>query len=252
MAAVDASAATSELLSSDALDALRAIQVSNWENELCETALAEVFADVPFTSMGTGSLTYGELTPSSLRRIFALLEFHLCDRRGLNFVDLGSGFGRVLLGVACLDNGSPCFSEAQCRRRYSSCRGIEVVPHLHDAATRAHERLEAHPIGAALLGPGRVSFVCADALECAHKWLPYADVVYVCCTCFDDDLIKRISEALRLGLKEGALLVTVCKRLQLQASMELLETVDSDCSWGHAEIYIERRLFVYPGITNQG
>ena len=70
------------------------------------------------------SLTYGEIDPKSLYRALASLKL----RRDDNFVDLGSGSGKVVLQAALQSN---------CKKVV----GVEVVGDRHEDAMRAHANL---------------------------------------------------------------------------------------------------------------
>lgn len=208
-------------------------EIDLWEAQLRRSALADAFDGLPTASAGAGSLTYGELTWASLLQVLRSLSLMLGEARNLTFSDLGSGFGRVVLGVACFDLPSDA---AATQYRFRRCVGVEIEPKLHAAATAALQRLTDHPIGGALVG-SRVELICADALASSEQWLEGCDVLYVCCTCFDTPLLAKIGSLLDKTLREGAIVITVTQSIPA-ACLEPVSEIDVDCTWGHAGIII--------------
>lgn len=252
-------------------------ELERWRTAFIDSALAEAFADIPTaTSNSGGSLTYGELTYPSIRAILSALEPLRRDEGGTDkatglFVDLGSGFGRVLMGAACM--AVPPFA---------FLRGVEIDSALHIAAQGALLRLStsASPLnwilgddvmtdqandaaaegkGKASAGPAaaeagaappstpvprsaraaeRITLHCADGTKEPGLWLD-ADVLYVCCTCFEEPLRRALGALVDRGLRRGALVVTVSRRLP-SARLALVRTLPAECTWGHAEVFIER------------
>jgi SAM-dependent methyltransferase len=215
-------------------------ELGNWNDALTNACLELAFKGTPTSRHGIGAMTYGELSSISLQFLLAkVAEIQTrsptaldndIDSEGGLFVDLGSGFGRVVLGVAC----------QQRPPRFGRALGIEIDSVLYAASMLARQRLEADPVGAAL-AVGRAMFAQADARSCLGLWAP-ADVLYVCCTCFDDILCAEIASLIDAaeGLRHGAIVVTVSRRLPA-STLEPISCFPVDCSWGHADIFIDRK-----------
>jgi len=214
------------------------------QSSLVDAAIMDAFAfeGVPLTACGRhGSLTYGEITLKSLRKILDLSKRLLvpCET-GLTFIDLGSGFGRVVIATACTGI-------------FESVTGLEIVPGFHESAIAALERLQAHVFGGfALMADTlssdtpsdkvgtKVRFLEGDILECSEMWTS-ADFVYVCCTCFDDALLAALAALVASRLKRGAVVATVSRKLPTNC-LELVCELSVECTWGYADVYIGRKL----------
>lgn len=66
-----------------------------------------------------------------------------------------------------------------------------------------------------------------------------ADVVFANSTCYDDELLEKISN-IALGLKKGAFVITFTKRLPA-ADFDVLEYELHQQSWGAATVYIQQK-----------
>lgn len=131
-------------------------------------------------------------------------------------MDLGSGFGRAVLYTAAF---------------YSFTRvvGVEVDLHRHILAARAFHECPAVDVNPVAAGDaddeslpvrgrgqrepmeGRVydttfRLVCEDAVKDPRSWVT-ADVLYVCCTCFSDELLAQVSAHIP-KLRRGAVVVS--------------------------------------------
>ena len=99
---------TLEILSENVANIVRVQAISHWEAQLIDSSFYDVFEGVPLTIDGTASLTYGELTLSSLRKVLGVVrQFYggeLASGDGL-FFGLGSGFGRLCIAMA-LEQGA--------------------------------------------------------------------------------------------------------------------------------------------------
>lgn len=117
------------------------------------------------------ALTYGELPPAELGRIFERCR----PKAGEHFADLGSGVGRVVITAQLL------FPE------FASARGIELLPSLTGAAEAARQLLaKEYPEQAS-----RIQFTTGDVTALAWE---DADIALVHATCFDEGLMRRLGE----------------------------------------------------------
>ena len=244
-----------DVMHDDALALVRQQETASMVTTLWSDALQDIFLGIPTepTSEEGGSspatsstsLTYGELSWESFDAILkAALE--VVDSGGaggavqpeaqprLSFVDIGSGFGRLVLGLAC------CESSA----RFRSSLGIEISTSMHAFGEVAKNRLQLHPIYRTQVATGEtplVDLVNSDATdpETVLLWAN-ADVVYICCTLFDADLLARLGALVDTSLKEGAVVVTISRRLPCSTLTPIAE-LEAECTWGFASVYIERR-----------
>mmetsp|Transcript_47164 Transcript_47164/g.106884 ORF Transcript_47164/g.106884 Transcript_47164/m.106884 type:complete len:233 (-) Transcript_47164:80-778(-) len=225
---------TLEILSENVANIVRVQAISHWEAQLIDSSFYDVFEGVPLTIDGTASLTYGELTLSSLRKVLGVVrQFYggeLASGDGL-FVDLGSGFGRLCIAMA-LEQGA--LAEG-----FASILGIEINDQLHDASMGALRRLYSHSTADFFMRGRSVTLLCADATACPEAWCN-ADLLYICCTCFDAPLINALTKLIDKYLKDGSLVITVSRRLPVP-SLETLEVFSAECTWGHAEIFLGRK-----------
>lgn len=234
------------MLSSATTRAVLEVTTAQWTAQLEDTMLAEVLPEAACAAAaatatavrGEGDLTYGELTVDSLRE---LLHHHLpAVQNGARrthgggggghpgrrkFVDLGSGSGRVVLAAALLGD-------------FDEVLGVEIDPLRDACAQRALEAFDAHPHRG--LSPATaVRFERGDATDpdTVARWCD-ADVVFVCCTCFTDGLLRRLAAA-ATHLRAGALVVTTTKALPAPPEVLLpLGQFSSRCTWGHAELLV--------------
>jgi hypothetical protein len=126
---------------------------------------------------------------------------------------------------------------------FKSVVGIEIAPALHEHAVGALERVRSHPLGDFAVGPsddGEVTFLQGDILLCPEVWAG-ADFLYVCCTCFDENLLSALGALISTHLKSGAVVATVSRRLG-EASLEPLAELSAECTWGYADVFLERKM----------
>ena len=168
------------------------------------------------------TLTYGEAEFLPLYRLLAAVG--VAD--GSVVVDLGSGTGRVVLGVAL---GFPAVAEV---------RGIELVPGLHAGALQAHARvqdeideiealaLEADAASVTTCAP--VRFIHGDILS--EEWTD-ADLVFVTSLCFPPSLVAQL-QLKAAELRPGARVL--CMQASFDESMEDEDDGDRDEEWAVA------------------
>ncbi len=168
-------------------------------------------------------LTYGEITPESIQMMMDMVQ----PQHGENFYDLGSGTGKAVIFASLL---AP----------FARSTGIELVEDLYQAADLARQRLESDV--KPHLDPEHhqkeVVFINGDMF--AHD-LSDAGVVFTHCTCFDDDMMNRLSEKLAQSLRSGARVITVTKGLTHPA-FESLGSVPFRLAWGDATVLFYRKI----------
>jgi hypothetical protein len=165
--------------------------------------------------MDDGSLVYGELTRDELQNYFSALSPLI--QPGGNFVDLGSGLGKVVMSAAM-------------HLPFATCKGIEIVPYRHRMAferflnllkvaqhsfsqlkvpTQAHDIIElpwtsALQVSHLLNLPKRVSFQMGDMFTCN---VSQANLVFIYSTCFGS-FIHKIAHKLANEAPVGCLVTS--------------------------------------------
>lgn len=139
------------------------------------------------------SYFYGELDLKAQLEVLARAG----ARKGGVFVDLGSGLGKMVLAAAL----PGVFSE---------CRGVEILPELHESAVKARGALLSDLAGRGLPPPSEVSLRCGDMLR--EESVADADVVFVFATCFPPEVMSSLETKLSEEMRRGARLVLVSKQ----------------------------------------
>ncbi len=168
---------------------------------------------------GETALTYGELTPQAMQKIFDVVP-----TEGV-FYDLGSGTGKPVIFAAYLGS-------------FSKSVGIELVDELWEASAAVHRRYEEQvkphlPLEKQMQ---TLEFRCGDIFR---EDFSDGDVVIGHCTCFNDELVKRFSQKCE-SLKSGAHVVTLTSPLQSD-QFEFLGSTSCEVPWGAVTLWIHRR-----------
>ncbi|MBS1986491.1 methyltransferase domain-containing protein [Candidatus Dependentiae bacterium] len=142
-------------------------------------------AESDFIKAKGGNSTYGEITPSALT---ALLQQLSITKKDVLY-DLGSGTGKVVM-------------QSYLEFPFKKVVGIELSAQRYKEAQRALAGLKSRGF---VDKKRSISFIQGDIVE-----TPYTDatVVYLCSTCFSDDLMTKLAEKFS-RLKKGARIVTL-------------------------------------------
>lgn len=168
------------------------------------------------------SLIYGEVEFKSFYRILRKIG----PKRESTFYDLGSGTGKALF-------------VARFTQDFGKCIGIEILQGLHNRAFSITHRYNTE-FRSILCSTQRQHAAVYNGSFLELDW-SNGDVVFANSTCFDDDLMRSLSEKAE-QLKPGAIVVTFTKGLAPARCFELLERKKEMMSWGPATVYIHRRL----------
>ena len=167
---------------------------------------------------------YGEILFVTLHNIFKTCrEKHGLGEGGV-FYDLGSGIGKAVVSAALLHS-------------FDMCAGIELLPDLHNLAMSLKKKYEKNKSNITWLDQvtGNVNFFNDDIFQ--YDWT-MATCFFANATCFDDEMITRISN---YPVKAGTIGITTTKRL-LKKSWRLLETSHKEMTWGKATVYIQKKI----------
>ncbi|WP_181233395.1 hypothetical protein [Enhygromyxa salina] len=152
-----------------------------------------------------GSPIYGELRPTATIRLLARLGLGRRDQ----FVDLGSGLGKVVLLAAMT---TPV----------GRALGVELSATRVDVAARVLAQAQRERVA----GTRRASFVRADMLR--HP-LDQATVIYTCSTAFSSAFMARLQRRM-VELPRLRTLVSL-QDFDPHPAFELREVVRLDASW---------------------
>lgn len=182
--------------------------------EVCLTDIYKHVDRVRITSDVDGvtskELVYGEITWKGLRELLR----HVPAMKGADFVDLGSGDGKVVHYVAL-------------KYPVAISRGIEIVPERYDAAMGAHAKVKQtwkHAMAPIEFTLG--NFNARSLRKSTH--------VYACSTCFSDDTMNSIAERmLKHSTPASPKYLITQKTVRSSSRVELLAAVEGiDVTWG--------------------
>jgi hypothetical protein len=172
--------------------------------------------------------TYGEVTPQGIKILydkfkqFAPLQKVSATRR--RFYDLGSGVGKVIVGMAVLNSEVECY-------------GIENMPERARLASMAYSKIKSPQI------QRRVHFSTDSILNPA---VPIRDAtwIFISNLCFDADTQDALANRLQAEVQPGS--IVICSR-QLSFASTVFETLDKSCtipmSWSNtSSCWIYRRV----------
>ena len=122
-------------------------------------------------------------------------------KEGDVFVDMGSGLGKMVLSTAMT-------------RPFKECRGVEILPELHDKAIVALERLRTNMGDDAFSKLPPMRLACSDMLAVD---ISDADIVYCFATCLSKEVLQSFIWKLDAELKSGARLIIISKMVESPA-----------------------------------
>ena len=185
--------------------------------------LLEVYTGIDgFNSYTIGATqdrsTYGEVTPQGMRILyekfkqFAPLQKVSATRR--RFYDLGSGVGKVVVGMAVLNSEVECY-------------GIENVPERARLASMAYSKIRSSHI------QRRVHLSSESFL---NPSMSFRDAIWIFISnlCFDADTQAALSDKLQSEVEPGTIII--CSR-QLAVDPTQFQVIESACiipmSWSN-------------------
>ncbi|OMJ96226.1 hypothetical protein SteCoe_186 [Stentor coeruleus] len=179
--------------------------------------------------MRVQSLTYGEIEFRSFAELFYTIESRYGGLpQGGIFYDLGSGSGKGILAAALLGN-------------FQECKGIEILDSLHNLCEKLISEYEDkftqfvisnHDMWTVI---PKLKSIKGDIMKV--DWTD-ARMIFVNSTCFDEEMIMEISE---IPVAVGTFAISLTKALSANSWVQL-ETVRRKMSWGHATVYIQRKV----------
>jgi len=176
-------------------------------------------------SNGEDNIAYGELRDESLPILYEIFSRYapLSNIVGSyrNFYDLGSGVGKVVLGLTALNSSLKGI-------------GIEVVTERVQQANTALQRVRDSSIRQ------RVEFVCLSFLDDSIHY-GKACWLFISNLCFTEDVKQRLSEKLERELNAGA--VIVCTKELNSDKFEQVNHITLPMTWSdESKVYVYKKL----------
>lgn len=176
-------------------------------------------------SNGEHNITYGELKDESLPILYEVFSRYapLSNIVGSyrNFYDLGSGVGKVVLGLTALN---------------SSLKGvgIEVVSERVQQANTALQRVRDTSIRQ------RIEFLCLSFLDDSIHY-GNACWLFISNLCFTDDVKQKLTEKLEKELIAGA--IVVCSKALNSDKFEEVNYITLPMTWSdESKVYVYKKI----------
>lgn len=213
-----------------------------------------------------GSLTYGEVTYSSMNSIFQSLQAHglTCGAQqedsssppSLRFFDLGSGNGRSTLaaiiafphfkhavGIEILDS---LFQQSlELKRAWEIADGASTSissstsTSISSSSTTSTTTL---PLSSSSTTKTKTTleFIKGSILDLHFCDWTVGDVVFANSTCFSDDMMTLLAD-MGSSMKKGAFFVTFTTKLK-EDIFKVVEEMRMKMSWGEADVFVHVRV----------
>ena len=190
----------------------------NAYERLCEKYLSILYqngADTQAHRSGSQiTETLGEILSPSVNKLFSLMPLTSDDV----FVDLGSGLGKIVIQA---------FLQSDVREAI----GIEIVPWMHECATKAASRLQQHM--PELFANRKLTFLSGDFLSTSFN---AATVALINATCFGPELLHALGRI----IEQTPSIHTVFSMRPIPDLQRLhfRRAVSVECSWDAALCYM--------------
>ena len=181
-----------------------------------------------FGSVGTelsknNPTTYGEILPSSVTTIINLLNINQDDV----FYDLGSGSGKVV---------TQFFLQTKAKKN----TGIELVPFRHNIAKQIKNKLQ--KTFPDKFSSQQLQFINGDILT---QDLTDATIVYMCSTCFSNELLQKITNKLNESNNIRAI-ITLKELPTLHKKLKNKQIINTPCTWAkNTTAYVYTKIKTY-------
>jgi SAM-dependent methyltransferase len=185
------------------------------------TALSRKDGYWPYITAGEEppmSNTYGEFDffffAQLLDRAHGLWKTHngetMTDWSDKVFVDIGSGTGRLVAAAAALHPS------------WKTCRGIELLPTIHESAVASLGQCGAPPSLATTssqpLPMAPIELVCGS-FDDPHANLGDADLIFMFSSCLNPALLTQLAHTIGRDCRPGTLIITTDYKLDLAGSV---------------------------------
>uniref|UniRef100_A0A6C0K562 DOT1 domain-containing protein n=1 Tax=viral metagenome TaxID=1070528 RepID=A0A6C0K562_9ZZZZ len=178
-------------------------------------------------TVGSKNTTYGELSVPGIQALTDIFKrfapLSSFDKTRRNFIDLGSGIGKGVIGVAML------VPEIQ-------SNGIEIVSERHEMALSARKRIPTNTLA------NRIHFRNGNFLEPPHVF-KNACWIFISNLSFSDELQSSLSSLLGSDCMNKTVIIC-CRELPLGQNFECIERgLIIPMSWSSmSTCYVYRRI----------
>lgn len=154
-------------------------------------------------------MTFGTLEKTGLDNIINFYKEKVSDiLSNKNFIDLGSGDGRVSIWASTYG--------------FSNSDGVELSPKRHNIAINHLKKIDSN----------NINFFNDNILN--HDIQKY-DLMYISSLCFNNELIKKVAEKIDLEGKINSMIVSSV-RMPLK-KYKFIKKSKTKQSWGDSELY---------------
>ena len=171
------------------------------------------------------STTYGELKESSIPVLYEIFNKYAplskIAHPFRNFYDLGSGIGKVVVGMAHANSTI-------------TSTGIEIVPDRIKMANDALDKIRDVSL------KKRIEMICISMLD---NTVHYNDAcwIYLSNLTMDDNIVERIFEKFAKEVKQGCIIIT--SKITSNSSFQELNHITLPMSWSDdSKVYIYKKI----------
>ena len=160
------------------------------------------------------------------------------QKPGGKFYDLGSGTGKPVIAAAILHNFDKCIGIEILEGLYSMSLDVAAAYNSKGVARLTSEQQRSFATEVQMVR-GDMLAINAESKDAISEDWTDGDVVFANSTCYDDELMARISD-IAVGMRKGTFFVSFTKRLPAP-DFKVLEAELHPQSWGAATIYIMQK-----------
>lgn len=169
---------------------------------------------------GGGNPTYGEITFDAVEELIKEYKGYLTEKN--TFFDLGAGTGKVCAQIAL--------------RTPAKAIGIELSPTRYQAAENIKQELLNKKI---VTDKNKLQFFEQNILDAD---LNNASVIFLCSTCFSEELMKKLSDKIAL-LPKPVIVITLKELSDANNKYQLIKTFILPMTWSNnTSVYVYKLL----------
>jgi len=167
-----------------------------------------------------GASTYGEILPESVTQLIKLLNITPTTV----FYDLGSGVGKVAMQI-------------HLQTPAKKVVGVELSQERHEKAQTAYNKLSEYLKEHKLPNTINKRSLVLKSGDAKEQDLSDATIVYLCSTCFSNELLQKIMEKIKQA-KNGTQIITL-KQLPDDAAFKKITELSLPMTWSNSStVYI--------------
>jgi hypothetical protein len=207
--------------------------------------------------------TYGEFDFYSFAKLLEVakqellssssIDHHHPDltKDGITFTDIGSGAGRLVQAAAALHP-----------QYWKLCRGIELLPGLHELAQSVHtqcktmqkaddqQQQEPEHAAAATADTGNIEWICGSFTD-PYVYFGDSQIIFCFSTCMDQSTINSLGQAIARQCRPGTIVITTDYPLPATGDIAPFE-MDDRIPFGPFAIDCVNEMDVWCGLLYTG